>query len=160
MTRDPIFVATLACALGCALIGGVFFAFSSFVMKALRRLPPAQGIAAMQAINFAVLNPSFFTASFGTAALCVPLAASSPWRWSEPGTILRLLGSAAYLAGTILVTMACNVPRNNALARVDPTSAEGARLWAEYLRGWTAWNHVRTAAGVAAAAALILALCA
>jgi uncharacterized membrane protein len=45
--------------LGSALIGGIFFAFSSFVMKALARVPSPEGIAAMQSINVVVLNPSF-----------------------------------------------------------------------------------------------------
>jgi uncharacterized membrane protein len=56
------------------------------------------------------------------------------------------------------VTMAFNVPRNNALAAVDPASPEGVRVWAGYLPGWTAWNHVRTVAALAAAASLTLAL--
>lgn len=51
-----LFVFTLFAALGCALIAGVFFAFSAFVMKALGRLTPAGGITAMQSINVAVLN--------------------------------------------------------------------------------------------------------
>jgi len=55
-------------ALGCGLIAGVFFAFSTFVMKALAGLPTAQGIAAMQSVNVAVLNGWFFSAFFGTAA--------------------------------------------------------------------------------------------
>jgi uncharacterized membrane protein len=54
--------------------------------------------------------------------------------------------------------MAFNVPRNNALAAVAPESAEGAGLWARYVAGWTAWNHVRTGACLAAAAALTMAL--
>jgi uncharacterized membrane protein len=53
--------------------------------------------------------------------------------------------------------MAKNVPRNDALARVDPASDEGARVWAGYVASWTAWNHVRTAAAAAAAAAFTLA---
>ena len=60
--------------------------------------------------------------------------------------------------GVILVTVLFNVPRNNALATVEPASAEGARLWADYLRTWTAWNHVRTVAAIAAAAVFMLAL--
>jgi uncharacterized membrane protein len=44
-------VLTMVAALGCGLNAGVFFAFSSFVMKALARLQPAQGIAAMQSIS-------------------------------------------------------------------------------------------------------------
>jgi hypothetical protein len=47
---------TLIAAVGCGLVAGVFFAFSSFVMNALARLQPAQGVAAMQAINLAAIN--------------------------------------------------------------------------------------------------------
>ena len=57
--------------LGSALVGGVFFAFSSFVMKALARVPSSQGIAAMQSINVVVINPSFLGAFLGTALLSV-----------------------------------------------------------------------------------------
>jgi uncharacterized membrane protein len=71
-----IFLVTLASALGYGLIAGVFFAFSSFVMKALARLSPAQGVAAMQSINVAVINPWFLTVFLGTAAACVVLAAA------------------------------------------------------------------------------------
>jgi uncharacterized membrane protein len=63
-----------------------------------------------------------------------------------------------YLVGTFLVTAVFNVPMNNALAAVVPSDPEGANLWANYLTSWTAWNHVRTAAALAAAALLILAL--
>jgi len=52
-----------------------------------------------------------------------------------------------------------NVPLNEALAKVEPTSINGASLWASYLNNWTAWNHVRTAAALAAAASLTISLC-
>ncbi len=58
MTSLTSFAATTAL-LGSALVGGVFFAFSSFVMKALARVPSPEGIAAMQSINVVVINPSF-----------------------------------------------------------------------------------------------------
>jgi uncharacterized membrane protein len=57
-----LLVLTCLAALGSSLIAGVFFAFSAFVMTALGRLPPHQGIAAMQSINIAVINPWFFAA--------------------------------------------------------------------------------------------------
>jgi uncharacterized membrane protein len=79
-------------------------------------------------------------------------------RWGEPGAVWLLVGGLLYLVGAIAVTMA-NVPRNNALAAVAPESAEGAGLWACYVEEWTAWNHVRAAASLAAAASLIVALC-
>ena len=159
MIDDSIFVLTFASALGCGLIAGVFFAFSAFVMKALARIPPAQGIAAMQAINVAVLNRWVVAAFFGTAAACVLLAVSSLLMWHAPGAIYRLIGSGLYLVGTILVTIIFNVPWNDALAAVEADSADGANRWAQFVPGWTAWNHVRAAAALAAAASLTIALC-
>ncbi len=159
MTADRVFLVLKICsALGCGLTAGVLFAFSSFIMNGLARLPPAQGIAAMQSINITVVNPSFFTVFFGTALICLYLAIRSLLRWGQPGASLMLAGSLLYLLGTIVVTIAFNVPLNDALAAVKPESAEGATLWAAYLARWTAWNHVRTLAALAAAASFITAL--
>ena len=60
-------------ALGSGLIGGIFFAFSSFIMKALARVPPTHGIAVMQSINVTVLNIWFSRCSLGLerAASCL-----------------------------------------------------------------------------------------
>jgi uncharacterized membrane protein len=156
---DLLFVVTLVSALGCGLVAGVLFAFSAFVMNALARLPPAQGIAAMQSINIAVINPWFMATFLGTAAACVLLAVVSLFRWHKPGAAYLLAGSLLYLVGTLLVTILFSVPRNDALAVVDPASADGAGTWAGYITSWTIWNHVRTAAALAAAASLTMALC-
>ncbi len=153
------FALKLFAALGCGLMAGVFFAFSSFVMNALARLEPRQGIAAMQSINITVINPLFFVAFLGTAAACIFLAVSSLLRWHQPGAAYLLLGSLLYLVGTVLVTIVFNVPLNNALATVAPGSTTGASLWVNYLANWTIWNHVRTTAALAAAASLTIALC-
>ena len=67
-------IAIVIALLGSALLGGIFFAFSSFVMKALARVPSAEGIAAMQSINVVVLNPSFLGAFMGTAAISLLVA--------------------------------------------------------------------------------------
>jgi len=149
----------MGCALGCGLNAGVFFAFSSFVMRALARLPPPQGIAAMNSINLLAVTPVFMTALFGTGAACLVLAISALVASPGPGAGYLLIGAAVYLVGTILVTIVFNVPRNNALAAVNPAGADGARAWTEFVAGWTAWNHVRTAAALAAAALLTIGLC-
>jgi uncharacterized protein (TIGR02246 family) len=146
-------------ALGSGLVGGIFFAFSNFVMKALARVPPAQGAAAMQSINVVVLNRWFFAVFFGTAVCCLALAITSFVRWQKPGAGSLLAGSLLYLIGTILVTIACNVPLNDALAAVNPSNADAGRVWTNYLKNWTAWNHVRTIAALAAAALFIVGLC-
>ena len=67
------------------------------------------------------------------------------------GALALLAGALLYLAGSFLVPIVFNVPRNDALASVDPSSAAGAALWASYLTAWTAWNHVRTAAALSIA---------
>lgn len=46
----------LFAAIASALSAGIFFAFSTFVMRALAQQPAAQGIAAMQAINITVIT--------------------------------------------------------------------------------------------------------
>jgi Predicted integral membrane protein len=145
-------------ALRSGLVGGIFFAFSNFVMKALARVPPTQGVAAMQSINVVVLNRWFFAVFFGTALCCLALAITSFVRWQKSGAGFLLVGSLLYLIGTILVTIACNVPLNEALAGVDPSSADSGPVWSNYLKNWTAWNHVRTVAALAAAALFIVGL--
>ena len=150
-------LALLAGAVGTAVNAGAFFAFSSFVMGALGKLPPAQGITAMQSINVVVINPWFMSAFIGTAALSLATSVTAFVRWQEPGAACLLGGSMLYFAGTFLVTMLFNVPRNNALAAVVPTTSDAARLWADYLVTWTAWNTVRTVAALAAMVAFVLA---
>lgn len=158
MIGDLTIVLTYAAAIGCGVVGGIFYAFSAFVIKALARLPDHQGIAAMQSINTAVLNGWFLGVFMGTAAACALLILSSLTDWLESGAIFRLSGASLYLIGTLLVTIVCNVPRNDALAAVDAGHADGAARWRRYAAAWTAWNSVRTAAAIAASMLFILSL--
>jgi uncharacterized membrane protein len=157
MTITNLFALKLISILGCALIAGVFFAFSNFVMNALSRIQPATGIIAMQSINITVINPLFMTTFLGTGVACIFLVISSLLKWHQISTTYSILGSVFYLIGTIGVTIAFNVPLNDALAKVDPNSIDGMKLWATYITDWTFWNHVRTLAAVAAAIAISLA---
>jgi uncharacterized membrane protein len=157
MTIDRIFGLKLIAILGCTLISGVFFAFSNFVMNALSRLQPSQGIAAMQSINIAVINPVFMTVFLGTAVNCLFLAISALLKWQQLNTTYAILGSALYLFGTVGITIALNVPLNDTLANVDPGSIDGASLWSIYLSKWTFWNHIRTLAALAATISISLA---
>jgi uncharacterized membrane protein len=147
-------VLTFVTALGCGIGAGAFFAFSSFVMPALRRLPAEQGIAAMQSINITAVTPVFMIQFVGTAVLSLAVIIVAIADWGEPSWYL-IAGGLFYLLGTFMLTMAYNVPRNNALARLDPHDPGAPSAWARYVREWTAANHVRTVAGVAAAALLL-----
>jgi uncharacterized membrane protein len=157
-TANMIDMLTLACALGCGLMAGFFFAFSVCVMTALGRLPPAQGVAAMQSINVVVINPWFLTVFLGLVGLCALAAIAAFVGGQAPRTALVMAGAVLYVVGTFVVTMRFNVPLNNALAAVAADSSEAAALWVRYLSEWTRWNHVRTIAALAAAAAFCLAV--
>lgn len=149
----------LFAAIGSALSAGIFFAFSTFVMRALAQQPAAPGIATMQSINITVINPWFMVAFFGPAVACLFLTIFALRQWEQPSALYWLAGSLLYLIGTIGVTIACNIPLNDALAIVSPSSAEGTTLWRRYLTDWTFWNHVRTIAAFLAAALFALSLC-
>ncbi|MFD2261795.1 DUF1772 domain-containing protein [Lacibacterium aquatile] len=146
--------AVFLAALGSGLIAGVFFGFSTFIMKALSRLPAYQGIAAMQSINIVVLNPLFLGIFVGTALLSLFLVGAAFWTWQNASPWL-VAGGVLYGIGCFMVTAAGNVPLNNALAPQNPTSPEAAAFWQQYLRRWTIWNHVRTLASLAAMGAFI-----
>jgi uncharacterized membrane protein len=149
MPERAIFILTFAAAIGSGVVGGIFYAFSTFVMTALGRLPSAHGAAAMRAINVTVINPVFMLAFMGTGVLSLLLAGTSLIWWGRPGGMLVLAGSLFYLLGCIGATLLFNVPLNNQLAAVAP--AEEAALWSRYRDRWTVWNHVRTLASVLAA---------
>lgn len=156
---DQLFIPLIIlCALGSGAIGGVFFAFSNFVMPALARLTPAEGIHAMQSINVTVLNRLFLGTFMGTGALSLAAIIVALLRWDGLGSLCALLGGATYLLGSILVTMRGNVPLNNALMRVTQVDALGEATWRSYLTDWTRWNTVRTIACLAAMVLFIVAL--
>jgi uncharacterized membrane protein len=142
-------------ALGCGLMAGVFAAFSLFVMRGLAALPPAEGAAAMRAVNASALRPPFMALFFGTALACAAAAVAAGSGLARPGAGHALVGALVYLAGGFGVTAARNVPLNDRLAAAEPGSPE---LWVHYLSAWTRWNHLRTLASAAAAALLGLAL--
>ncbi len=137
--------------LGSALVGGIFFAFSSFVIKALARVPSAEGIGAMQSINVVVLNPSFLAAFIGTAVVSLGAVVLALAGWGRPSAPFFLGGALFYLVGTLLVTMLGNVPLNDQLAAVSATDPGARDVWEHYVSRWIVWNHVRTAAAMVAA---------
>jgi len=145
-------------AIGCGLLAGVYFAFSAFIMTSLGRLAPAAGMEAMNAINVDILKSLFMPLFFGTSLAALLLAIFGAFGWKEPGAIAMCAGGILYLLGMTIVTMAFNVPLNDALGAVARASGEGALLWTRYLTEWTWWNHVRTAACTASSALFIVAI--
>lgn len=142
---------------GTGLMAGLFFTFSAVAMQAFDRLPPAQAIAAMQAINATILNPLFFALFFGTALLSLALLVLG-WQRGDLAGWLMVAGGLLYLLGSIAVTIWFNVPLNNQLAALVQPLADAAQGWQAYQVPWSAWNHVRTVACTLATGGLALAI--
>ncbi len=153
-----IFVLKLFAALSCGLMAGVFFAFSTFVMKGLSRLPANEGIAAMQFINASVIHSLFGAAFIVTPVICVLTMILALWRWNNSGSIYLFVGGVIYLVGSLLVTIVFNIPQNDVLALAVPNDANSANIWSNFLDSWMFWNHIRAASSLAATAAFTIAL--
>ncbi|MEL6956662.1 MAG: hypothetical protein AAFO88_08470, partial [Pseudomonadota bacterium] len=71
MTYDWTLYLSLFLALWSAIVGGVFSAFSEFIMRGLLRAEPAGGIEAMQHINRTVLRTPFVAGILAIAPLSI-----------------------------------------------------------------------------------------
>ncbi len=120
MAENLVTGLSFTAAFGAALVGGVFFGFSNFIMAGLGRIPPEQGVTAMNAINVTVINPAFMTALFGTGLLCLVAGALSLGSLHTLDGKLILAAALVFILGCDVVTMIFNVPLNNALAAVSP----------------------------------------
>jgi len=149
--------ATIAAAVGSGVMGGVYFAFSTFVMPALRRLPADRAVAAMQAINRAAPAPFVVVGLLGAGGTCVALAIEPITDLHDGAARWRLAGSGLYLV-SLVITFGFHVPRNEALDRVDVADRGAGPAWEEFVGSWTAGNHVRAIVSVAAATMLSYAL--
>lgn len=145
-------------AIAAALMAGIYFAFSTFVMVALGSIEAAAGHAAMNAINRVILRSIFMPLFLASTLAGLALLVASAFRWSEAGAAAMAAGGAVYVLGMTGVTMVCNVPLNNRLDRIDPATEAGREIWSDFLTRWTRWNHVRTVASLAALVLFVVAI--
>ena len=141
-------------------IFGFFYAWVCSTMWGLDAADPRVAIAAMQAMNASVRNAVFAPAFFGTPFVLLAAGAAA-WLASKPGAALAFgLGGLAYLAGGLFLTMAVNVPMNEALAQlaIPANVDEASAIWQGYSPRWQLFNTLRTvvSAGALAAAGLDL----
>jgi uncharacterized membrane protein len=161
MSTSPYVLATAAAAITTAAVGGLFYGFSTFVMKGLDRTEPAKAITAMRGLNAeAQANAPFLALFVGSALLALGVGVAAAVRLTQPGSGYVLAGAALGLVAFV-VTMAFNVPLNNRLDALDPnglSAADAWRDWHAYLAPWTAWNHVRTVAPLAGSVLMLVGL--
>lgn len=157
MTQTVVKLLLWFSAIGCGLIAGVYFAFSTFIMPALGRIEVTQAVAAMNSMSSTILKSLFMPLFFATTLTSVALVIMALTSTGRPGTVAMVAGGLTYIVGMFLCTAFFNVPLNNRLAAVNPANPDVAVVWARYLKEWTMWNHVRT---VAATVSCVLYVCA
>ena len=145
-------------AISVAIMAGVYFAFSTFVMRSLNEIDAPAGMVAMQSINRVIVKslflPIFFVSTLASVLLVI-LTLAEP---SMPGARWSLGASGLYILGMFGVTLVGNVPLNNRLESADAHTPAGAELWAHDQARWTIWNHLRTIACTMSLVLLILAI--
>ncbi len=144
--------------LSVGIMAGVYFTFSAFVMRSLDVIGRPAGMLAMQSINRVIVRSPFLPLFFGSTLAAAVLAVMALLDMAPPGAMWLLAGSATYVIGMFVVTIAGNVPLNNALDAADAASAEGEAMWQRYMSRWVAWNHVRTVACTLSLGLLVAAL--
>jgi len=145
-------------AVGCGVIAGLYFAFSTFIMTALDRAGPVAGTLAMNSINVTILQSLFMPLFWVTTAVSLVAAVVGFAHWREPGGMMVAAAGLIYFLGMFGVTMFFNVPLNNALAAADPATADGIAMWTRYMKEWTPWNHVRTVTSLLASILFMVAI--
>lgn len=130
-----------------AFVGGVFLAFSDFIMRSLARTSGPGGVEAMQSINHEVFRWVFMALFLGLVPVSLAVAGYGGLVVGQRAGVLLTLAGVIYLVGCFGVTAICNVPMNKALAEMDVAAVETQNYWtATYLPRWTFWNTVRTVA--------------
>lgn len=127
---------------------GFFYAWVCSTMWGLDAADPRIAIGAMQAMNASVRNAVFAPAFFGSSVvLLITTAVLFRAGQGRAGCWFALATVVVATLGMGL-TMAINVPMNEALALVEvPKDIEAARqIWQDYSPDWQFWNQMRSMA--------------
>ena len=150
MLDSIVSLALTVAALGAGLMAGVYFAFSAFIMRAFDRLGAARAADAMNAINEVILRSWFMALFYGSTLLYAILAAVAVFAGDLAGRQVLFAAGAVYVVGMFVCTVVFNVPLNDRLAESVNEDSTIGETWAQYLKYWTRWNHLRTLCSLAA----------
>lgn len=138
------------------MMAGLLFVFSTTVMPAIRALPAASGLAAMQTINRRITEPLFGLIVVGGIASSVLAVVLGFGDLGE--RVLAIAAGLIYLVGFVATTAAIHLPINARLERADASSTDDMQLWETTIARWHRFNHLRAAASVIACVLFVLAL--
>ena len=123
-------------------IGGVYFAFSFFVMQSLNKVSHPEAIRTMNSINSVILKSPFMFLFFFSSFIAFII-------FLENLILYKLISnegfaSIVFLIGMFLCTAIKNVPLNNKLADFDynESSCNSEIEWNYYYNNWVKWNHI------------------
>lgn len=142
-----------------ALVGGVFLAFSDFIMRSLARTSGTGGAEAMQVINREVFRWVFMVLFLGLAPASLVVAAAGFFSIGGGAGALFAGAGLIYFIGCFGVTVLFNVPLNEALAKMNLDEPATQAFWSDtYVPRWTFWNSVRGFACVVSASFMLAGL--
>jgi uncharacterized membrane protein len=141
------------------LSAGLFYSYFFSVMRGLAATDDRTFVSAMQAINVKIIN-GWFAAVFVGAPLLTVVSAILLWISGSGSARNWVLAAIVLWALTIIITMAANVPLNNALiAAGEPDRiADLGEVRRQFETAWVRWNTLRTVTSVAAFGSIVLAL--
>ena len=157
MTYDWPLYFCLFLALWSAIVGGVFSAFSEFIMSALLKTETSGAIEAMQHINRDVIRTQFVAGILSITGFSVLFTLYSVAVFEGAALITLTIASLVYVSSVFLMTMLGNVPMNNRLESLDHTSAEAKSYWLKYGETWTRLNHFRSIGSILTAGLYLVA---
>ena len=147
----------------CSLVAGFLFAFAAVVMPGIRRLADGDFIRAFQVIDRVIQNnqPLFMLMWVGSVLSLLAVAGLGIWTLPGADRLLVIVAVLIYLLCVQLPTMIVNIPLNNALRKLNPsTMNETARRQArvDFEQRWNRWNVFRTVSASLASFLLMLLL--
>jgi len=144
---------TAAAVVGTGLMAGLFFGWSVSVIPGTRLVDDDTYVATMQHINRAIINPGFVVPFMVTPIALLAAAFAQRRIGNDRAAILLTAATGVYVIGLLGVTMAGNVPLNNALDSFDQVASNTEAVRdrrASYERLWNRWHTIRSSAVVLA----------
>ena len=133
------------------LIAGLLFGYSCSVNIGVKSLENNEYIKAMQSINGAIQNP-YFLIVFMCLLLLLPVASFLQYKEIANASFYFILtATVIYFVGVFGVTMVCNVPLNELLAKFDiltATTNEIAAMRQSFEKSWNTYHSIRTIASM------------
>jgi uncharacterized membrane protein len=145
--RTPLLIAAIVAA---GLQAGTYYVWACGVMPGLARADDRTFVTALNHMNQAIVNPVFMLTFLGA-----PILAAAAVITSTPAVRPWLIVGLALAVATVAITVAGNIPLNDALGRVTSTTdSDLAAARAAFETAWLRWNVLRTLTSTAALAAL------